>query len=186
MPKLITQLPNYPITNYKIIGNIPFYVTGYLFRVLGELKNKPSLIVFFLQKEVAQRICAKPSKMNPPHRQTMWGMNLLAASIQFWAEPEIIDYISKKDFKPEPKVDSAIIKLSPRTYADWTRTDAENYYKFIKILFKQPRKTIINNLRPTINDLQQIKEKLKKLGINSNDRPQNLDIKQIKELSTLF
>ncbi len=172
------------LKSYKIVGNIPFYITGYLFRVLGELKNKPSLIVFFLQKEVAQRICARPPKMN-----------LLAASIQFWSEPEIVDYISKKDFRPMPKVDSAIVKLETIGKRQEIK-NAEKYYKFIKVLFKQPRKTILNNIleaekRGFIRIIEADKrgflsKKLHKIGVSPNDRPQNLDIKQIKELSTLF
>ena len=174
LPELTKRLKN---KSYKIFGNIPFYITGYLFRVLGELKNKPSLIVFFLQKEVAQRICAIPPKMN-----------LLAASIQFWAKPEITGYISKKDFWPMPKVDSAIIALTP-IYADNKQINAEKYYKLIKVLFKQPRKTILNNLveankREFLRERMQkeeIIEKLVKVGINPSDRPQNLTIEQIKK-----
>ena len=79
LPDLCLKLHN---SNFKIVGNIPFYITGYLLRILGELKNKPSLIVLTVQKEVAERICAEPPKMN-----------LLAASVQFWAEPKIVDYI---------------------------------------------------------------------------------------------
>ena len=179
LPGLINKLTNKPI-NYKLVGNIPFYITGYLFRVLGEIKNKPSLIVFFLQKEVAERICAVPPRMN-----------LLAASVQIWAEPKIIDYLSKKDFWPMPKVDSAIIKLETKDKRQETR-NAEGYYKLIRILFKQPRKTILNNLASSINHKvsgikkEEIIKKLTKLGINSNNRPQDLSVKQIKELSTLF
>src|SRR3989344_7110696 len=83
----ITNQNSKIIKNLKIVGNIPYYITGYLLRILGELENKPSLIVLTIQKEVAQRVCAKPPKMN-----------LLAASIQFWAEPKIIGSVSKKDF----------------------------------------------------------------------------------------
>ena len=173
LPKLITQLPNYPITNYKLIGNIPFYITGYLFRILAELKNKPSLVLFFIQKEVAERIIAEPPKMN-----------LLAASVQFWAEPKIVGYISRKEFKPMPKVDSAIIKLETKDKRQETR-NAEKYYKFIKILFKQPRKTILNNLKP-LAATELISQKLKLSGVSSRARPQNLNIEQLQQLSTLF
>lgn len=174
--KIISQLitNHYSlITNYKIVGNIPYYITGYLLRILGELENKPSLIVLTIQKEVAQRICANPPKMN-----------LLAASVQFWAEPKIIGYIPKKDFRPAPKVDSAIIRLIVNSEKEIV--NSEKYYKFIKILFKQPRKTILNNLRPMTNDQRLLKEKLEKFGINPQARPQNLSIEQIIELSTLF
>jgi len=191
LPKLITQFPNYPI-NYKLVGNIPYYITGRLMRILSELKNKPSLIVLTVQKEVAQRICSQPLR----RRQGFGGqaqMNLLAASVQFWAEPKIIGYIGKKDFRPAPKVDSAIIKLSIKYKVLGIKgINAEKYYKLVKILFKQPRKTILNNIMSKIRigtnavKKEEIIRKLQKLGINSNDRPQNLNIRQISELSTLF
>jgi len=176
--KLLSQLTNdlqQTTNDYKLVGNIPYYITGYLFRILGELKNKPSLIVLLIQKEVAERICAKPPKMN-----------LLAAAIQFWAKPKIIANVSKKNFRPAPKVDSVIIKLDSLDSFAVASDSGENYYKFIKILFKQPRKTILNNLRPMINDPRLLTEKLQKLSINPQARPQNLDIKKIMELSTLF
>jgi len=168
----ITKTQNLTPKTYKLIGNLPYYITGYLLRILGESEVKPKLIVFTIQKEVAQRIIAQSPKMN-----------LLAASVQFWAEPKIIDYIPKKYFKPQPKVDSAIIKLVPIPYA----LSPKPYYRLIKILFKQPRKTILNNLRETkIANLSECREKLLKIGINPNDRPQDLSIDQITNLSSLF
>ena len=169
------------VQKLKIVGNIPYYITGYLFRILGELENKPSLIVLTIQKEVAQRICAKPPKMN-----------LLAASAQFWAEPKIVGYVPKKDFRPAPKVDSAIIKLKPFATASCS---SDKYYKFIKILFKQPRKTILNNLVASIKhqvvstgyqaSREKIIKKLQEIGVDPQARPQNLSIEQIKELSKI-
>lgn len=173
LPDLCLKLHN---SNFKIVGNIPFYITGYLLRILGELKNKPSLIVLTVQKEVAERICAEPPKMN-----------LLAASVQFWAEPKIVDYIPKTDFQPQPKVDSAIIKL---VVSNQPLATSENYYKLIKILFKQPRKTILNNLASGVklqasNDRskEEIIKILGELKINPADRPQNLSVEQIKKLA---
>ncbi|MEK7193748.1 MAG: 16S rRNA (adenine(1518)-N(6)/adenine(1519)-N(6))-dimethyltransferase RsmA [Patescibacteria group bacterium] len=171
LPKIIFQFSNLPISNYKIVGNIPYYITGYLFRTLGELEIKPSLIVLTIQKEVAERICAKPPKMN-----------LLAASVQFWAEPEIAGYISRKDFWPQPKVDSAIINLTPKTQNLTPKT----YYPFIKILFKQPRKTILNNLRRIVDDKNLLIKKFGPIGVSLNNRPQNLSIEQIIELSQIL
>jgi 16S rRNA (adenine1518-N6/adenine1519-N6)-dimethyltransferase len=175
------------IQNLKIVGNIPYYITGYLFRILGELKNKPELIVLTIQKEVAERAAARPPKMN-----------LLAASAQFWAEPEIIGYVSRKDFKPMPKVNSAIIKLRIKNYELGIK---DNYYKLIKVLFKQPRKTILNNFLATSDKGQatrdkrqetrdkrreEIVKKLEKAGVNPQARPQDLSLEQIIKLSTLF
>ena len=186
-------------THYKIVGNIPYYITGHLLRIIGELENKPELIVLTIQKEVAERIIGQSPKMNPVRgrpaegatmtalgRSASNGMNLLAASVQFWAEPEIIGFIPRKDFQPMPKVDSAIIKLTPKKRIEnekW-RMEKNRFYKLIKALFKQPRKTILNNLREGGLNQEKIKEICEKLEINPSLRPQNLTIKQLLTLST--
>ena len=86
---------------YKVIGNIPYYLTSHLIQLLLESRNQPEKIVLMIQKEVAQRLISQPPKMN-----------LLAASVQFYAKPEIICYVSKDSFSPEPKVDSVGISSS--------------------------------------------------------------------------
>ena len=196
--KLLPQLTydlRLATNNYKIVGNIPYYITGYLLRILGELKNpvvgqarygagKPSLIILTIQKEVAERICLPRRSINGDGRSKT-KMNLLAASVQFWAETKIISYVSKKYFRPQPKVDSAIIKLITNNQQS-TIEEAINYYWFIKILFKQPRKTIFNNLRPIMNDTQLTKENLKSIGFDIQSRPQDLSLEQIINLSIFF
>ncbi|MBI2013087.1 MAG: ribosomal RNA small subunit methyltransferase A [Candidatus Colwellbacteria bacterium] len=182
---LPTLQSKFEIRNSKLVGNIPYYLTGYLFRKIGELEKKPKLIVFTIQKEVAERICAKPPKMN-----------LLAASVQFWGQPKIVGYISKRSFSPPPKVDSAIIKItiSPQASGRWLEgmdpgdtTEAEKYYKFIKILFKQPRKTILNNLREGFKLPQEETEKrLQKLAVSPKLRPADLSFSDINKLSANF
>ena len=197
LPKL-TKSYKLKAKSYKIVGNIPYYITGYLLRVLAELERKPSLIVLTIQKEVAQRIIALRQAQGKPR------MNLLAASVQFWAEPEIIDYVSRKDFQPAPEVDSAVIKMVVRPALPYrevpvlktSKNYSKNYYRLIKILFKQPRKTILNNIleadkRGSMRIIEADKrgflsKKLHKIGVSPSDRPENLSIKQIRELSTLF
>src|SRR3989344_9199966 len=88
--------------NYKIVANIPYYITSRFLRIfLSNSKVRLKLMVLMVQKEVAERICAKPPKMN-----------LLALSVQAYARPEIIRRVPKNFFSPPPKVDSAILKLS--------------------------------------------------------------------------
>lgn len=192
IPRLTTDY-GLQTTDYKLTGNIPYYITGYLLRILGELeKNKPSLIVLTIQKEVAERVCALRQGLRLSSAESPQGrpkMNLLAASVQFWAKPEIIEYVSKKDFKPAPKVDSAIVRLSPTQIYAYKYADSRRYYQFIKILFKQPRKTILNN----VSKFQSIKvskegltEKLREVGIEANARPQDLNIERIDLLYNNF
>lgn len=164
-------------TSYKLCGNIPYYITGHLLRKISELGKKPKLIVFTIQEEVAERIATQP-----PH------MNLLAASVQFWGAPKIIGRISKKSFRPQPKVDSAIIKIAPISKFPRPREIGdEQYYQFIKLLFKQPRKTVLNNLRSGLGLPQkEIESRLQKLTISPSLRPANLSMSDINKLTVIF
>ena len=161
------------IQKYKVVGNIPYYITGKLLRILSELENKPSLIILMIQKEVAQRIMAKPPQTN-----------LLSAITQFWADPEILFTLNPKDFSPAPEVNSAVIKLVPKKQITTNGSMANNqYYDFVKVLFKQPRQTILNNLKRGLNlKSEEIVEKMNKAKINVQNRPQDLSLEQIGEL----
>lgn len=164
---------------FKVTGNIPYYITGKLSRLLGELITNNQLpitsIVLTIQKEVAERLTAKPPKMN-----------LLAASVQIWAEPKIIATVPPNAFNPPPKVNSAIIKLTTCDL-QLTTEELKNYYKFIKTLFKQPRKTILNNLsKNSKKNKEETAELLKKEGANPQDRPQDLKLEDLIALSRRF
>ncbi len=168
--------------NYKLVGNIPYYLTGYLLRLIGELEHKPDLCVFTVQKEVAERMVAEPPSMNR-----------LAASVQFWAEPEILEVVSRGHFSPPPAVDSVLIKLKvlPRRQinkSEKLQTSERDYYKMVRILFQQPRKTILNNLLVETNkqNREKVLIQLEKLEIKPGLRPQDLNIGQITTLSEVF
>jgi len=126
----ILRFDKFPI-DYKVVANIPFYLTASLIRKLLEEKNQPKEITLIVQKEVAKRICAKPPKTN-----------ILAISVQFYALPKILSYISKRSFHPVPKVDSAIIQITPQKQ----ETNPEKFFKLVKLGFSHPRKQLINNL----------------------------------------
>lgn len=189
LPKLFNNLiTNNSLTNFKLVGNIPYYITGKLLRLISELECKPGLCVFTVQKEVAERICAQPKNgMNPPHNSVMWGMNRLAASVQFWAKPEIIGYISRNDFEPKPEVDSAVLFLRPAPPRNRS-IDPKIYYQAVRILFQQPRKTILNNLAGGAPETPKnlIVQELEKIGINPGGRPQNLSLEEIIKIGDIL
>ncbi|TSC75903.1 MAG: hypothetical protein G01um101430_73 [Parcubacteria group bacterium Gr01-1014_30] len=121
---------------FKIVGNLPFYLTAPVIRKFLEAKVQPELMVLVVQKEVAQRICSKPPKMN-----------LLTVAVQFYADPKIVAYIPKTSFWPQPKVDSAILKITPR--ADKYEADksfVNKFFRLVKAGFSHPRKQLVNNL----------------------------------------
>lgn len=157
---------------YKIVGNIPYYITGHLLRVISELPVKPSLTVLMVQKEVAERVSAKPGKMN-----------LLAAATQIWADISILFTLKPADFNPPPEVESAIIKLR-QVNSERRAVDTEKYYKFIHAVFKQPRKTLLNNIADgfgiTKGDALNI---IAPLGYNEKTRAQELSVGQLEEIS---
>ena len=143
---LKTNISDLITKKYKIIGNIPYYITSHLIRIIFEEWPKPELIVLTIQKEVAQRIMSGPPDMN-----------LLALSVQLYSDPKIISYISKNNFKPQPKVDSAIIRLVPNP-----KTDQETIRKVMalaKKAFAGKRKQLKNTI-----------------GIDSTSRPEELSI----------
>jgi len=169
----------YSILNppYKVLGNIPYYLTAHLLRLILEIPEKPSLVIFMVQKEVAQRIISQPPKMN-----------LLAVSVQFYAKPEIICYVSKNSFSPKPKVDSAVIKLTPYpVIALRQMVERQSFFKVVKAGFKQPRKLLLNNLSADLKiEKEIIKKAFKQLNIPLQIRAQNLSIKQWVSLTLLL
>lgn len=195
LPSLALELK---AQSYKLVGNIPYYLTGFLLRIVGDLAPLPARAVFTMQKEVAERIAARPSHMTRSARsgssRACRGMNQLAASVQFWAKPKILGIIPRSAFVPPPEVDSAIIVLTPQTDADITqkhaegeRANPERYYAAVHALFRQPRKTLLNNIVDATNlPKNKVAAALERMGIGSTARPHNLSLSQISALAADF
>lgn len=177
VPMLITWAP----CQYKIVANIPYYITSNFLRKVFESASwrmaQPELIVLTIQKEVAQRIIAKP-----PH------MNLLALSIQYYSEPEIIGYISKNNFRPIPKIDSAIIKLKPKINEHENKEHEKKLFDLMHIGFSEKRKQLLPLLIKGLGlSKEGILESFQKLGISPTIRAENLSLEQWELLkSNLF
>jgi len=156
--------------SYKVVANLPFYLTAPAIRKFLETKLPPELIILVVQKEVAQRICARPPKMN-----------ILAVSVQFYAKPKIISYISKKSFWPLPKVDSAIIKIQNIISASHRRRKSafnQRFFRIVKAGFSQPRKQLANNLSKKLElNKEGVKSWLLKNNIQPAQRAETLFIK---------
>ncbi len=158
-------------SSYKLVGNIPYYITGAILRTISELEHKPKMTVLMTQKEVAERVCAVNGKMN-----------LLAAATQIWSKTKILFLLSPKEFDPPPKVWSAVIKMETNLVPA-RKENLENYYRKIKIIFKQPRKTLLNNLVEGGVDKEEAKKVLAALKLSPSARAQDLSTENILSLN---
>ena len=174
----ILKFPNFLISQYhnvkyKIISNLPFYLTSRFLRVFLELKNKPILIVLIIQKEVAQRVCQQPPRAS-----------LLSNSVQFYAEPQIIDYVSKDNFFPKPEVDTAIIKIKILSQSKVKVKNINNFFRVMKIGFSQKRKQLHNNLSAGLHlNKENIIKVLKKANIDPTRRAQTLSLEEWEKIT---
>lgn len=189
--------------NYKLVGNIPFYLTSYLIRTVFEKWPRPEKIVLMLQKEVAQRIAASPPHSNLSVGASRPQMSLLAVSIQYYSKPEIISYVSAGSFYPPPKVDSAIIQLVPSeqfaAYSDNAENPEKasgprgftgcklktvNFFRVVRAGFAGKRKQLINNLATGLKiSKQEIQQKLSLVDINPQRRAETLTIEEWQKIT---
>ena len=159
------------VTSYKVVANIPYYITSNLLRIIFEKWPKPKLIVLTIQKEVAQRIIAKP-----PH------MNLLALSVQYYSEPKIISYISKNNFRPVPKVDSAIIRLTPRSVIRDPK-----FFNLATAGFGEKRKQLASSLSKHLKISKEVVGTLlTQIGLSKTARSEELSLDQWLDLAKIL
>ena len=161
------------VKNYKLVANIPYYLTAPLIRKFLEAKIQPEFMVLMLQKEVAQRICS-----NPPD------MSLLAVSVQFYAVPKIVAHVSKNCFWPAPKIDSAVIKITPQKNSALEKISAEHFFKVVKAGFSHPRKQLAGNLSVALELSKETTASwLLKNKINPTQRAETLSISDWQKLT---
>ncbi len=120
--------------NYKVVANLPYYITSAVLRHFLEAKLPPQLMVVMVQKEVAEAIVAKPGRMS-----------LLSVSVQFYGEPEIVSYVPARCFYPAPEVSSAILKVTlyPQPVV---AGDSEGFFRLVRAGFCASRKQLVNSL----------------------------------------
>lgn len=170
-------LQNFPASGkpYKVVANIPYYLTARLLRLLLEnQKNKPSLIVFTIQKEVAERIVALP-----PHE------NLLGLSVQAYGTPTIIKTVPPSCFSPKPKVDSAIIKIADISDSFFTRNhlNSKKFFHIVRTGFSQKRKVLTNTLSGIVGKKKSVVSLLDLIGLDPRARPEQLSLQKWAELA---
>ncbi|MBU4360987.1 ribosomal RNA small subunit methyltransferase A [Patescibacteria group bacterium] len=183
------------IKNYKIISNLPYQITSpVLWKFLNEVENspayvkassfakatadrsvgRPEMMVLMVQKEVAERIIAKPGKMS-----------ILSVMCQFYADVELVSVVGRENFWPEPEVDSAIIKLKIKS--EKLKINEDKFIKLVKIGFSSKRKMLKNNLANGLKiPAQKIEKILEKIGLDKKIRAQELLVEEWVKLFKCF
>ena len=167
--------PNpYTLAPYKVVANIPYYITSPLIRKFLETPRQPEHMVLMLQKEVAQRIVARPPDMS-----------ILAVSVQFYAEAKIVSYVSKGCFWPVPNVDSAIIAIRSRNDAKPSgKINTDLFFRIVRAGFSQPRKQLGGNLVKELKGNKKgITEWLLANNIQPTQRAETLSLKDWQNLT---
>ncbi len=160
--------------SYKLIANIPYYITGQIIRTFLESPKTPTEAILMVQKEVANRILTRDEKES-----------ILSISVKIFGAPHLVTHVSRGSFTPAPNVDSAVISIDniSNPFADLKEKDL--FFDLVKTGFAHKRKKLISNLEEKWGK-EQLKSVFKLLDISENIRPEEITVGQWKEISRLM
>jgi 16S rRNA (adenine1518-N6/adenine1519-N6)-dimethyltransferase len=161
---------------YKIVANLPYYITSAILRHVLETKHPPRVIVVLVQREVAQRIIAQPPKMN-----------LLAVSVQYFAKPRVIRTIAAGAFYPRPQVDSAVVRLDVFDPPAQAGIVPSRFFAIVRAGFGERRKQLRNALAHGLGlDTSVIAAALARAGIDPERRAETLTLEEWSGLYSIL
>ena len=164
----LNQLPK----KYKVVANVPYYITSKIVEKLMTAENKPSIAVLLVQKEVAERIATESGNMS-----------ILSVSVQIFAEAELDIEVPRQFFTPPPKVDSQVVVLRTRNNPLITPEDQRDFFRIVKAGFSAKRKKLRSSLSGGLGiDKSVAEELLKNAGILPDARAEDLAIEDWKRL----
>jgi 16S rRNA (adenine1518-N6/adenine1519-N6)-dimethyltransferase len=131
---LASLAPHITPFKYKVVANIPYYLSGMLFRTFLETDVQPSDLVFLVQKEVAERIARDPKE------------SLLSLSVKVFGDPQYVETVKRGNFTPPPKVDSAIVAVRTISKKRLGKVSEADFFALIHAGFSSKRKQLLGNL----------------------------------------
>ena len=159
----LTYVPE--MQDYKLIANIPYYITGAILERYLTLPNQPSAMVVLVQKEVAERVCAKDGKES-----------ILSLSVKAYGSPKVVYRVSKGSFHPVPKVDSAVLQIKEISRKRFKNQYHEGvFFKAVKAGFAHKRKLLLSNLETAFPQAN-LRELFEKASISEKARAEDLTI----------
>lgn len=169
------------LERYKVVANLPFNVAAPLIRKFLESSKQPELMVLMIQKEVAEKILAKPGNRE---------RGVLTLAVEFYGTAEMIAVVSKNSFRPQPKVDAAIIKIKPKNLhlvGVGKTVEPKLFFRIVKAGFSSKRQQIHNSLAATLRmPKDQIIDILKRSSIDPTKRAEDLSLEDWFNLTKTF
>ena len=166
--------------SFTVVANLPYYITTPIIMNFLESELPVNSMTLMIQKEVAARILAEPGTKDD---------GALSVAVQFYAKPGVICSASPHCFTPQPKVTSTVVNLKLYDKPKYDVKNKEQFFKIVKSIFSQRRKTLVNSLSGSpYLDLSKDKiiDVLKQMELNEKVRGEKLNIEQITELSNII
>ena len=174
---LETDLKEYVGAGTKVVANIPYYITSPIINKLIENRDVIDEIYIMVQKEVAERICAKKGKER----------SVLTLAVEYFGEAEYLFTIPKEAFRPIPKVDSAFMSIKLYKDDKYKKLVAEDiFFKYVKAAFANKRKNLLNNFTSLGMSKDELRVVLNEVGIKETERAENLTIEDFINLIAVF
>ena len=160
---------------YKVVANVPYYITSKIVQMLMTATNKPSISVLLVQKEVAERLAAEPGNMS-----------ILAVSAQIFADISLGEVVKAELFTPPPKVDSQVVILKTRKAPFLTDVSEADFFRVVKAGFSSKRKKLRSSLAGGLNlSKTEVEELLKSADISPDVRAEALDLESWVRLTRI-
>ena len=169
------RLSEYNLTNVRIVGNLPYYITTPIIMKLLKMRTATDSITVMMQKEVGDRILAGPGSKQ---------IGVITYSVQYYADVSKVIDVGRESFYPSPKVDSVVLRLDIRKNPAVTVSDEDFFFKTIKAGFMMRRKTLLNSLT-SLDGFSKpvIEEALNNANIEANRRAESLSMEEFARLS---
>jgi len=165
------------LKNYKLVANIPYYITGAIIEKFLSTEYQPEQMVLLIQKEVAERIVARPADGAKQGKES-----ILSIAVKAYGVPKIIAKVPPGAFVPPPTVDSAILSIGGITRDFFKDCDEALFFAVMKSVFGKKRKQIGGSLSEFLNDKEKALSALQKAGIDSKTRPEDITLATWKKL----
>lgn len=165
----------FPGMQVAVCANLPYYITSPVIMKILEEKLPITALTVMVQKEAADRICAKPGTR---------ACGAVSAAVQYYAEPEILFQVSRGSFMPAPNVDSTVIRLNVRPQPPVELRSEEVFFRLVKAAFGQRRKTALNAVSAGLGlPKAQVAEAMERAGIAPNARAEQMTLEMLASFS---